>query len=43
MVSNSLKIDEQEIVEALARLRREQSDTPEYQRLRRDLPEDWPV
>ena len=43
MVSNSLKIDEQELVEALARLRREQSDNPEYQRLRRDLPEDWPV
>ena len=43
MVSNSLKIDEQEVVEALARLRREQSDNPEYQRLRRDLPEDWPV
>jgi hypothetical protein len=43
MVSNSLKIDEQEILEALARVRREQSDNPEYQRLRRDLPEDWPV
>jgi hypothetical protein len=43
MVSNSLKIDEQEIVEALARVRREQSNNPEYQRLRRDLPEDWPV
>ena len=43
MVSNSLKMDEQEVVEALARLRREQSDNPEYQRLRRDLPEDWPV
>ncbi len=43
MVSNSLKIDEQEVVEALARLRREQSDNPEYQRLRHDLPEDWPV
>ena len=43
MVSNSLKIDEQEVVEALARLRREQSDNPEYQRLRPDLPEDWPV
>jgi hypothetical protein len=43
MVSNSLKIDQQEILEALARLRREQADTPEYKKLRRDLPKEWPV
>ena len=43
MVSNSLKIDQQEIVEALARLRREQADDPDYQKLRRELPQDWPV
>jgi hypothetical protein len=43
MVSNSLKIDQPEIIEALARLRREQADTPEYTKLRRDLPKDWPV
>jgi hypothetical protein len=43
MVSNSLKIDQQEIMDALARLRREQADNPEYQKLRRDLPKDWPV
>jgi hypothetical protein len=43
MVSNSLKISQQEIVKALKRLRREQSDNPEYQRLRRDLPKDWPL
>ena len=43
MVSNSLKIDQPEIMEALARLRREQAGNPEYQKLRRDLPEDWPV
>ena len=43
MVSNSLKIDQQEIIEALARLRREQADNPEYQKLRRELPQDWPV
>jgi hypothetical protein len=43
MVSNSLKIDQQEIIEALARLRREQADDPEYQKLRRELPQDWPV
>ena len=43
MVSNSLKIDQPKIIEALARLRREQADNPEYQNLRRDLPKDWPV
>jgi hypothetical protein len=43
MVSNSLKIDQEEIIEALARLRREQTDDPEYQKLRRELPQDWPV
>jgi hypothetical protein len=43
MVSNSLRIDQEEIVEALARLRREQADNPEYQKLRAELPQDWPV
>jgi hypothetical protein len=43
MVSNSLKIDQQEIIEALTRLRREQADNPEYKKLRRDLPKQWPV
>ena len=43
MVSNSLKLVQEEIIEALARLRREQADNPEYQKLRRELPEDWPV
>jgi hypothetical protein len=43
MVSNSLRIDQQEIIEALARLPREQADNPEYQKLRRELPQDWPV
>ena len=43
MVSNSLKLVQEEIIEALARLRREQADNPEYQKLRRELPQDWPV
>jgi hypothetical protein len=43
MVSNSLKISQQEIIKALKRLRREQSDSPEYRKLRRDLPKDWPL
>ena len=43
MVSNSLKLVQEEIIEALARLRREQADNPEYQKLSRDLPQEWPV
>ncbi|MCE3243368.1 MAG: hypothetical protein K0Q83_3875 [Deltaproteobacteria bacterium] len=43
MVSNSLKLVQWKIIEALARLRREQADNPEYQKLRRDLPQEWPV
>jgi hypothetical protein len=43
MVSNALKIPEEEILEALARARREQSDTPEYQQLRKELPREWPL
>jgi hypothetical protein len=43
MVSNSLKLDQEEIIEALTRLRREQADSPEYQKLRGELPQDWPV
>jgi hypothetical protein len=43
MVSNSLKLVQEEIIEALARLRREQADNLEYQKLRRELPQAWPV
>jgi hypothetical protein len=43
MVSNSLKISQQDIVTALKRLKREQADNPEYQKVRRDLPKNWPV
>jgi hypothetical protein len=43
MVSNALRISEQEVMQALARARREQSDTPEYKKLRKDLPKEWPL
>jgi hypothetical protein len=43
MVSNSLKISQQEIVAALKRLRSERSDDPEYKKIRNDLPKNWPV
>jgi hypothetical protein len=43
MVSNSLKISQQEIVAALKRLRAQHSADPEYKKIRKDLPKDWPV
>lgn len=43
MVSNTLKMTQEEVVVALKRARREQSDTPEYKKLRKDLPKEWPV
>jgi len=43
MVSNTLKMDQKEVVKALKRLKRESGDTSEYKKLRRDLPEDWPI
>jgi hypothetical protein len=43
MVSSTLKMDQKEVVKALKRLNREASDDPEYQKLRRDLPSDWPI
>jgi hypothetical protein len=43
MVSNALKTSENEVVEALKRARREQSETPQYKKLRQDLPKEWPI
>ena len=43
MVSNTLKMDHQELLDALERLRREFGKSPEYRELRRDLPKDWPL
>jgi hypothetical protein len=43
MVSNSLKISQEEVVKALNRLRREKVNDPEYKKLRQDLPKSWPV
>lgn len=42
MVSSALGIDLQELLDTLDRLGRQYADDPEYQRLRRALPEDWP-
>lgn len=43
MVSNSLDMELQELLDILGRLRRECSEDPEYQELRRALPEEWPL
>ena len=43
MVSNAVKQDQKEVVAALKRLRAQHRDDPEYQKLRKDLPKDWPV
>jgi len=43
MVSNSLKISQQEVVAALKRLRESQSENPEYKKLRKELPKSWPL
>jgi len=43
MVSNSLKLTEEEVVAALKRLRREHGRDADYQALRKDLPKEWPI
>lgn len=43
MVSNTLKMGLEELLDALARIRREHGQSREYRELRRDLPEDWPM
>jgi hypothetical protein len=43
MVSNTLKISQEEVVAALKRLRDTHRDDPEYKKLRKDLPPEWPI
>ena len=43
MVSNSLNMDQREVIETLKRLRREFGKIKEYQEWRRELPDDWPI
>ena len=43
MVSNAVKMDQQEVMAALRRLRANHSDDPEYRKLRADLPKEWPI
>ena len=43
MVSSALDMDLQDLLEVLKRFRRDSAEDPEYQRLRADLPPDWPM
>ena len=43
MVSNSLAMELQELLDLLGRLQQQCSGDPEYRELRRSLPEDWPL
>ena len=43
MVSNSMNIELQELLDTLARMNRDLSGDPEYQELRADLPQEWPL
>ena len=43
MVSNSMNIELKELLDTLAVISRDFSDDPEYQELRADLPQEWPL
>jgi hypothetical protein len=43
MVSNTLHIDLQELLDTIACMRKEHSGDAEYRKLRRELPADWPL
>jgi hypothetical protein len=43
MVSNAVKMDQKAVVAALKRLHAHHSDDPEYKKVRKDLPDDWPI
>jgi hypothetical protein len=43
MVSNTLKMSQEEVVTALKRLRAKHGTDPEYKKLRKDLPKEWPI
>jgi hypothetical protein len=43
MVSNSLHIDLQDLLDTIARMRQEYGGDAEFKKLRSELPEDWPL
>ena len=43
MVSSAVKMEEEDVVQTLKRLRLEHKDDPKYQELRKELPKKWPI
>ena len=43
MVSNSLNMNLEDVLEALKRLKRQHGNSEEYKKWRRELPKDWPI
>ncbi len=43
MVSSAIKMNLQDLLDALERFRHAYADDPEYQELRSALPADWPL
>jgi hypothetical protein len=43
MVSNTLKMDQKTLMRELGRIRKVYADDSDYQKLRKDLPENWPL
>jgi hypothetical protein len=38
-----VKMSQEELLKALEELREKYADTPEYKKLRQDLPKNWPL
>jgi hypothetical protein len=43
MVSSAVGMTKAELVKALARIKRERADDPEYTELRKEWPRSWPM
>ena len=43
MVSSAVNMDQKDVIAALKRLRSRHRADPEYKKLRKDLPKDWPI
>ena len=43
MVSSAVKMEEEDVIAALKRLRSRHRADPEYKKLRKDLPKRWPI
>lgn len=43
MVSNAVKMSQEEVIVALKRLRAEHGGDSEYKKLRKELPKEWPI